>query len=64
MEKRVSPRGRTYFWSASDPPERYGEPQADVRELADGFVTLTPLHIDMTHRALLDRFSAFSWSIE
>ena len=26
--------------------------------------TLTPLHIDMTHRQLLDRFAGFAWSVE
>jgi len=65
MEKRISPRGRTYFWSGSDPLQRHQmEPETDVRELEEGYATLTPLHIDMTHRPLLDRFAEFSWSVD
>ena len=65
MEKRISPRGRTYFWSGSDPLERHQmEPETDVRELEEGNATLTPLHIDMTHRPLLDRFAEFQWSVD
>ena len=54
MEKRVSPRGRTYFWVGDEPLERRAmEPETDVHELEAGYATLTPLHIDMTHRQLL-----------
>jgi len=65
MEKRTSPRGRTYFWAGSDPlQQREMEPETDVRELEEGYATLTPLHIDMTHRQLLDRFAEFHWSVD
>ena len=65
MEKRISPRGRPYFWSDSEPlPPGEMQPETDLVELAAGFATLTPLHIDMTHRQLLDRFAGFAWSVE
>lgn len=65
MEKRTSPRGRTYFWSGSDPLLQHQmEPETDVRELEEGYATLTPLHIDMTHGQLLDRFAEFRWSVD
>jgi 5'-nucleotidase len=65
MEKRTSPRGRPYFWSDSEPLAR-GEmqPETDTLELSEGYATLTPLHIDMTHRQLMDRFAGFEWSVE
>ncbi len=34
-------------------------PQSDTLELSQGFATLTPLRIDMTHRQLMDRFAGF-----
>jgi hypothetical protein len=40
------------------------EPETDNRQLEEGFATLTPLHIDMTHRQLLDRFAEFEWTID
>ena len=51
MERRLDPRGRPYFWSGLDPLKNHQmDPGSDVRELADGFVTLTPLDFDMTRR--------------
>lgn len=65
MEKRISPRGRPYFWSDSK-PLAHGEmqPETDLVELSEGFATLTPLHIDMTHRQLMDRFAGYEWLVE
>lgn len=57
MEKRTDPRGRVYFWSGLDPLENHDlEPGTDTKELADGFVTITPLHFDLTSAALLEQF--------
>jgi 5'-nucleotidase len=64
MEKRLNPRGGIYFWSGSTSEGAQLEPETDVRELAEGYATLTPLHIDMTHRQLLDRYAEYSWSID
>ena len=40
------------------------EPETDVHELEAGYATFTPLHIDMTHRQLLDRFGEFKFVVE
>ena len=56
MEKRTDPRGRTYYWSGLDPYENHQmEPGTDLKELADGYATLTPLHFDLTERGVLDQ---------
>ncbi len=52
-EKRVDPRGRSYFWALSDPIAHAGEHETDVSALERGFVTLTPLDFDLTKRAML-----------
>lgn len=52
-EKRVDPRGRSYFWALSDPIAHAGEHETDVSALQKGFVTLTPLDFDMTKRSAL-----------
>ncbi len=57
MEKRTDPRGRVYFWSGLDPLENHHmEPETDIKELSDGFVTVTPLHFDLTSTQLLKEF--------
>lgn len=49
MEKRTDPRGRDYYWmgftaKASSPAEG-----TDLRAVYDGRISVTPLHIDLTH---------------
>ena len=52
-EKRIDPRGRSYFWAVNDPPPPPGEHETDLTALRQGFVTLTPLHFDLTERRRL-----------
>jgi len=40
------------------------QPETDTLKLSEGYATLTPLHIDMTRRQLMDRFAGFAWSVE
>ena len=47
-EKRVDPRGRSYFWAINDPPPPPGEHETDLTALRKGYITLTPLHFDLT----------------
>ena len=56
FEERIDPRGRTYYWVGQDQAEGVpGAPGTDLRALNDGYVALTPLHLDLTHRPTLTR---------
>jgi 5'-nucleotidase len=51
LEKRTDLRGADYFWigysgKLSEPPEG-----TDLRAIYEGRISVTPLHIDMTHHA-------------
>ena len=47
------PKGRDYFWVGLAPAEWPHAPGADHSAVADGFISVTPLHADLTfHRAL------------
>ncbi len=61
-EKRVDPRGRSYFWALSDPVADEGGHETDVSALSKGFVTLTPLHFDLTQRPVLEAME--QWEID
>jgi 5'-nucleotidase len=52
-EKRIDPRGRSYFWALSDPIVAEGGQETDVSALRKGYVTLTPLDFDLTKRSEL-----------
>lgn len=49
--KRKDPRNRDYYWATGDPPPEHGKEETDLSALEKGYLTLTPLHFDMTERA-------------
>ena len=51
--RRADPRGRPYYWIGGEPPA--GEPGAgtDIGALMQGYVSVTPLNLDMTDERLL-----------
>ncbi len=53
FERRRDPRGRTYYWMTYSPPFHLEGPETDVTSLCDGYVTVTPLHFDLTRHDLL-----------
>jgi 5'-nucleotidase len=63
FERRVDPRGRSYWWATNDPPPPPSPLESDVTALAAGNVTLTPLDYDLTHRTGLDDLAAGPWPI-
>lgn len=54
-EKRIDPRGRAYYWATNDPPPRPTDFETDLTALSKGYVTLTPLHFDLTKYERLAR---------
>ncbi len=58
-ERRTDPRGRDYFWNSSVFTLGESEDDTDIAALRDGFVTVTPLHFDLTDHTMLKR-----WQIE
>lgn len=55
IHERVDPRGRRYFWIGEANSLVDQEQACDVTAVADGAVSLTPIHLDMTHQATLAR---------
>ena len=62
-ERRVDPRGRSYYWATNDPPPPPSPNESDVTALAAGYVTLTPLDYDLTHRAAIDELAEGVWRL-
>lgn len=49
------PRGRQIFWIGGGQPVWEAIPGTDFHETASGFVSVTPLHLDMTDRRSLEK---------
>jgi 5'-nucleotidase len=51
--EKIDPRGASYFWIGTGTPKRVGDKGMDVIAAHEGYISLTPLHTDMTaHHAL------------
>ena len=48
-EKRTDLRGREYYWFGFKPERSQPSPGTDLGGFHDGKITVTPLHIDLTH---------------
>ncbi|WP_083461732.1 5'/3'-nucleotidase SurE [Thermanaerothrix daxensis] len=58
LDERTDPRGRAYYWISGDVPTGVPEKGSDVGALAEGFVSITPLHLDLTaYRAMSDLYT-------
>lgn len=57
--ERQDPRGRSYFWIGGDAPEWEDEEGTDFAAVNRGFISITPLHLDLTHRPSIDRLASF-----
>ena len=61
FEKRIDPRGRSYFWATNEPLPPRGEQETDLTALEQGYITVTPLHYDLTQRGLLAEMQQWEW---
>ena len=53
FDRRRDPRGRLYFWTGASFHCPDPHPDSDVTALAEGWITVTPLHFNLTQGALL-----------
>ncbi len=62
LEKRADPRGRPYFWVIGKLPSGLSEPGSDIAAVADGWVSITPLQINLTDHSALNELQ--NWKLE
>lgn len=53
----VDPRGFTYYWFGLHGIEHTPGHETDLEAISDGYVSVTPLHLDMTHHQSLAELS-------
>ena len=63
FDRRTDPRGRTYFWSGPDFGCPDPHPDTDETALREGFITVTPLHFNLTHAAMLAKMKDWEWTL-
>ncbi len=56
--ERTDPRGGTYYWIAYAPGEHDRDEESDITAVRAGYVSVTPLHLDLTHEATRRKFGS------
>jgi len=56
--ERTDPRGGSYYWIAYAPGEHEVDDQADISAVREGYISVTPLHLDLTHEAMRRKLAA------
>ncbi|HAP32605.1 MAG TPA: 5'/3'-nucleotidase SurE [Firmicutes bacterium] len=64
FQKRIDPRGRSYFWMAGELDDT-----EDEEEGSDGYaisrcnISITPVHFDLTNHMLIEQLKKIDWEI-
>ncbi len=69
VHKRVDPRGRPYYWMAGEPEDSVPENPAaevstDVEAVKKNYISITPLHFDLTDYKNIDKMQALVPKLE
>ncbi|HET9426841.1 MAG TPA: 5'/3'-nucleotidase SurE [Allosphingosinicella sp.] len=57
IDQRTDPRGYHYYWFGLGPMLHTPSHSTDLEAIADGFVSVTPLHLDLTHEGSLSELT-------
>ena len=61
LDKRQDPRGHDYYWIGGDYPTGKDEKGTDIGALARGYVSVTPLQLDLTAYPALASLGKWDW---
>ncbi|MDT3699955.1 MAG: 5'/3'-nucleotidase SurE [Thermincola sp.] len=62
FEKRLDPRGKTYFWMGGEVQDLEAEPDTDIACVKNGDISVTPLLFDVTNRDFINYVKG--WHLE
>ncbi len=62
--RRLDPRGKPYYWIGGEAPIGVEEPGTDYGALAAGYVSITPLQLDLTSQPLRKWMESHNFKID
>jgi 5'-nucleotidase len=63
LTRANDPNGREYFWIGGGESKWWGGPDVDFRAVHSGFISITPLHLDLTNYALIAGIQGWDLSL-
>jgi len=61
LVRRLDPRGRPYYWIGGDAPTGIPESDTDYGALKEGYVSITPLQLDLTDHNQIKSIKDWKW---
>jgi 5'-nucleotidase len=61
LDKRLDPRGKPYYWIGGDSPTAIPDEGTDYGALDQGYVSVTPLHLDLTDYTFMSSLKNMQW---
>ncbi len=61
LDRRMDPRGRPYYWIGGEAPTGVVEEGTDFGALSEGYVSITPLQLDLTNYKAMDILKKWNW---
>jgi 5'-nucleotidase len=62
LTRALDPNGREYFWIGGGETKWWGGAEVDFRAVHSGYISVTPLHLDLTNYNLLEKLR--SWKLK
>jgi 5'-nucleotidase len=63
LTRAHDPSGREYFWIGGGAPSWKGDENSDFRAIEEGFISVTPLHLDLTNYNLLEEIRGWNLAL-
>jgi 5'-nucleotidase len=64
VDERFDPRGIPYYWVIGDMPTGVPEPGTDIGALVEGYISITPIHLDLTSYQCIPDLNGWTWDEE
>ena len=62
LVRRLDPRGKPYYWIGGDVPTGVPDEGTDIGSILNGFVSITPLQLDLTAHSLIPQLQTWDWN--
>lgn len=62
--KNIDPHGKEYYWMAGKLSEDENDERTDIVSVKNGYISITPIHFDLTRYDLIDILKSWDMKIE